>query len=475
MSSSKPDDIALQATAVSPATLSQPESWNPHNWSPVKKAYISVGIVLASFTPIVSNSAYVASVYGVQARFQVSITVSLLRISLYAIGFAVGPALASTASELFGRQWLIKGSLFLCLIFTVVSGSATTFRTMIVARGLAGISVSASITPLLGVCNDLYNKEQEVKRDTLISFYGIAQLWASVLGPTIGESIVTSHGGEWRWTFWLIAILLGTALLWLLPLPETHKPEMRQKSARRQDLQGRNTLSILIKMLMVEQIVLPCALMVALNQTIFFVLYVAIPVGFGREYHFSNYHIGLCFLAFFVGSVIGLVFLRVCDVRLAVPKERQRLAAASGDRFSNPRERLYGAMIGVILQPISLFWFAWTCRHDIHWIVPLLSLVFFGMAYVLLQLGVPMYKNVIYAAQFGASALAPDLMLRFGLSSSFPLFTPHMIDKLTFGWTISLFAFLSIPVAVLPFVIYRHGDKMLERSKYLRSSQNNIE
>lgn len=109
-------------------------------------------------------------------------------------------------------------------------------------------------------------------------------------------------------------------------------------------------------MLMVEQMVLPCALLVAVSQTTFFVMFVAVPVQFARQYHFSDYHVGLCFLAFFIGSVIGLVILKVCDVRLAVPKERQRLAAGSGGRLSNPRERLYGAMIGVILQPTSLFW-----------------------------------------------------------------------------------------------------------------------
>ena len=194
-----------------------------------------------------ANSAYVACVYGVQARFHVSITVSLLGITLYSMGLGVGPALASTASELFGRQWLIKASLLLALIFTIVAGSATTFRTMIVARTFSGIAGSACVTPLLGVCNDMYSREQKVKGDTLISLYGVAQVWAVLLGPTVAESIINSHGGDWRWGFWLMAILFGTSLVLLLPLPETYTPEMRQKSARAQELQDRSKLAILIK------------------------------------------------------------------------------------------------------------------------------------------------------------------------------------------------------------------------------------
>ena len=102
----------------------------------------------------------------------------------------------------------------------------------------------------------------------------------------------------------------------------------------------------------------------------------------------------------------------------------------------------------------------------------MLALVFYGMSFVLLQLGVPMYKNAIYAAQFGASALAPDLMLRYTLSSFFPLFTPHMLNQLTFEWTISMFAFLSLPLVALPFILYRYGDAMLERTKYLKRPED---
>ncbi|KPI34565.1 Polyamine transporter 4 [Cyphellophora attinorum] len=455
---------------------------SPHDWSAGKKAFFSLGIVLSSFTPSFGNSAYVASIYGVQDEFQVSINMSLLGISLYAIGFAVGPALGSTASELWGRSWITKGSLLLCLIFTVVSGSATTFRTMIVGRTLAGITGSASITPLIGICNDLYSKEQHAKHDTLVSLYGIAMVWAAILGPTAAEAVVTSHNDDWRWSFWLLAILLGISFAVLLPLPETYKAELRQDSANRLDRQGQSNLTILFKiglgrplrMLAVELVVLPCALVVAVCQTIFFSLYVALPVQLQREHGFSNYQIGLSFLAIFIGSVIGLVILRVCDIKLAQPKLTQRLTEVNEGRLVSPRERLTGPLIGGILQVISLFWLAWTCRKDIHWVVPLLALIPYGISWALLMLGMPVYKNAIYMAQYGASALAPDLILRYVMSSFFPLFTPQMLDAMTFEWTVSFFAFLSIPMAVLPLALYRYGDAMLQRSVYLKRQGEDI-
>ena len=84
-----------------------------------------------------------------------------------------------------------------------------------------------------------------------------------------------------------------------------------------------------------------------------------------------------------------------------------------------------------------------------------------------------MYKNAMYAAQFGSSAMAPDLMLRYALSSFFPLFTPQMIDGMTFEWMVTMFALLSIPVAVLPFLLFHYGDAMLQRSVYLAKRSGN--
>jgi hypothetical protein len=97
----------------------------------------------------------------------------------------------------------------------------------------------------------------------------------------------------------------------------------------------------------------------------------------------------------------------------------------------------------------------------------MLSLMVFGITYVLVQLGTAIYKNAIYVAQFGASALAPDFMLRYAMSSFFPLFSVKMIDHMSFEWAMSMFAFLSLAVAVVPFVLYRYGETMLQSSRYL--------
>lgn len=49
-----------------------------------------------------------------------------------------------------------------------------------------------------------------------------------------------------------------------------------------------------------------------------------------------------------------------------------------------PEERLYAGMMGSVAIPISLFWFGWTSRASVHWIVPILSGVPFGWGLILI-------------------------------------------------------------------------------------------
>lgn len=284
---------------------------------------------------------------------------SLLGISLCAIGFAVGPALASTASELFGRRWILIGSIILCLAFNVVAATANSFAVLLVGRTLSGITGSPSVTLLMGICNDLYPEGKG--RDLLISLYGVAMVWSTQLGPLIGEAVVDQQ--DWRWSMWTVAMLLGVCLVSLIPLQETFAPEiLRQQKIRGGAKMGsRQVLSTLIKkglwrpvhMLFVEPLVLPCALTVAVSQVILFVNYVAVPAVLLNIYHFTDYQVGLSFLSLFLGSIIGLIVVKFCELRIV---EARRKQAEVEKRPARTEDRLYPAMIGGVIQPVTLFW-----------------------------------------------------------------------------------------------------------------------
>lgn len=82
---------------------------------------------------------------------------------------------------------------------------------------------------------------------------------------------------------------------------------------------------------------------------------------FPKIYNFGTKSTGLTFLAMLPGYVCGLVIFGIFDKTL-YKRARER---ANGKPA--PEHRLYASMIGSILLPISLFWFAWSPKESVHW------------------------------------------------------------------------------------------------------------
>lgn len=281
-------------------------------------------------------------------EFHVGQTLAISPITFYAMGFVIGPMFTSALSEEFGRQFIYKSSLLLHLVFTAVAGSAQNFRTLAVARGVCGVLGSPCVTVFSGVLNDLWKMPEDKPAALLYAIYGIAGAVASEIGPVAGESIVADR--DWRWTFWLTAILVGVCFLAMLLVPETYEPEIRRRKLKLPRPRGylRKSLGRSFvrpaHMLLVEPIIFPTAAIVTMGQVVVFVFYASYPLVLERVYQFSRYQVGLAFLPLMVGSLLALPVMSV------VSKGRRKSSNPS------PEETLTGAMIGGILLPVSLFW-----------------------------------------------------------------------------------------------------------------------
>ena len=92
---------------------------NPHNWSPGKKLWVSVLILVYTFSVYIGSSLYTASETDIVSIFNVSEVVAALGLSLYVIGYGVGPMLFSPLSEIpaIGRNppYVLTYALFVIL------------------------------------------------------------------------------------------------------------------------------------------------------------------------------------------------------------------------------------------------------------------------------------------------------------------------------------------------------------------------
>src|SRR5439155_25850003 len=112
-----------------------------------------------------------------------------------------------------------------------------------------------------------------------------------------------------------------------------------------------------------------------------YLFFQAFALVFMNNHHFTLSQLGLSFLGLLVGMIAGV---------LSDPIWRRNYMnlVASRNGQSIPEFRLAPAMVGGILVPIGMFWFGFTTYATVHWIVPIIGSVFFGLGTLLVFSGV---------------------------------------------------------------------------------------
>ena len=78
-------------------------------------------------------------------RFGVGREVAVLGVSLYTLGFTMGPVLAAPLSELYGRRPIYWTTMPLLLVFTAVAASSNHIVVLMIFRFLAGFGGSGAL------------------------------------------------------------------------------------------------------------------------------------------------------------------------------------------------------------------------------------------------------------------------------------------------------------------------------------------
>ena len=120
---------------------------------------------------------------------------------------------------------------------------------------------------------------------------------------------------------------------------------------------------------------------------------------------------------------------------------------------------------------ISLFWFGWSARENVHWIVPIIGSSLFGMSVLLLFNVVLNYLADAYPL-YAASVLAGNDLVRSAFGAAFPLFARAMYDKLGVGWASTLLALLACAFVPIPILLYYYGERIRRSSKRARHEFN---
>ncbi|KAF2020118.1 MFS general substrate transporter [Aaosphaeria arxii CBS 175.79] len=448
---------------------------NPLNWSLLSRIYHVTCPALFGFAVTFGTSVYSPAVFDIMKDFDVSRTAALTGLTVYTLGLGFGPVLSAPISELHGRKIVYLISSPICMLFTLGAGFSKSFASFIVCRFFAGLTGSPALAVGAGSSVDVVAPQH---RAVASSFFIMAPFFGPSIGPIVGGFVAQYK--SWRWTQWCIIFITLAVYLMSLPMKETYKPIILKRRARKQGIvvpkTATNEIAVIwsillqnlvkpMRMLLIEPVVLFFSLYTAFAFGILFLLFAAIPYTFQRPpYNFTTSQSGLVFIAVGVGVVLASVTNLFIDKYIY--QKIHRRTVAEGKSHVPPEHRLYSSMIGSVGIPIGLFWFAWTADKGYHWAIPVVATIPFAWGNLCLFISTAMFSIDTYGPQHGASAIAANGIVRYTLGAVFPLFTIQMYTNLGIGWATSLLGFLSILMLPIPFVFFKWGPKIRERSFY---------
>ncbi|KAM0746669.1 Benomyl/methotrexate resistance protein [Meredithblackwellia eburnea MCA 4105] len=448
---------------------------NPLNWGKIRKwAYVQA-IAWSTLCVAFGSSIYAGGIRQMEVEFHIGSEVITLGLSLYVVGFALGPLLWAPFSEMWGRRRVHIFTYAPFAIFQIGCALARNVETLLICRFLAGTFGSAPLTNAGGVISDMFSAAD---RALALSMFALAPFAGPVLGPIIGGFV--GQNTSWRWIFWIQTIFSGTMYFIAALVPESYAPVLLRRRAAAlssktqkvykseydlkmpsQTLQEKLVINMSrpFVLLFKESIVSLFALYAAVVYGTLYGMFGAYPVVFQQGRGWSEGIGGLPF----IGVGVGMLFAIVLNVWTNNKYVRDLEASPEG-RLA-PEARLPICAFGGCCLPVGLFWFAWTCQPSVHWIVPILAGVPFGLGMVLVFLSMMNYLVDAYL-MYAASALAANAVLRSIFGAVFPLFIVQMFHGLGNNWALTLLAFLSLVLCPIPFLFMKYGARIRGNSKF---------
>ncbi|KIW61853.1 hypothetical protein PV05_01924 [Exophiala xenobiotica] len=453
---------------------------NPMNWSHFRKCLITAIATLSVFAVTLTSSAYSESSNEVMRDFDISSEVFVLGVSLYVLGFAIGPALWGPLvtmlrrSELYGRQLLWIVSHISMVAFIGGSAGSQNITTLLILRFLAGTFGGSPLVNSGGAIADMFSPAQ---RGLAMVIYCVAPFLGPVVGPVMGGFISENVG--WRWVQGVCCILVGIiGILGSIFVPETYGPVLLMRRANHlSKADGKIYISVLEKsqgkkkpsevfkralvrpwvLLFLEPIVFVASTYMAIIYGTVYLFMGAMPVVYNQDRQWSEGIGGLAFLGIAVGFLLGVVY--------SIYDNDRRYMKLFLSQKATAEARLPPAIVGAIALPVGMFAFAWTNYPSIHWSVGIILTAPFGAGCVLVIMPLINYLIDSYTI-YAASVLAAAAIFRAIVGAAFPLFSNQMYQNLRIHWASSIPAFLTLLCMPFPLIMHRYGEALRMKCKY---------
>lgn len=452
---------------------------NPKNFSTPRRWYITIVSVLLVVNATFASSGPSGTLDSIAEDLHVSAEAAGLVVTLFLLGYCAGPLVWAPLSEFYGRRWIFYAT-FLCYIaFNFLCAFTPNFAGLLVGRFLTGTFASSALSNAPGVLADIWGP---IERGNAMALFSMMTFIGPALGPVIGGFLELKE--NWRWIFYVLLWLGGLTLVPMFTIPETLPPIVLRNKARRiralkipgyENVQSpvettdrRLTTMYAVALtrpwkILVDPISLLVAVYLSVVYCLLYMLFTIYPIVFQQKRGWNAGVGELPLIGTALGAVIGggIVFAFTAHDKKKILAGHKR----------SPEDRLPVAILGGIMFPVTMFWFAWTGEYNsIHWVVPTLAGVFLATSILLIFVAYLNYLTDTYL-MYAASALAANTVARSAAGAAAPLFTQYMFNALGVGGGGSLIGGVAALLAPIPFIFYKYGGPIRERSKFAPTEQ----
>lgn len=404
---------------------------------------------------------------------------------IYLVTYSVGCELWAPWSEEFGRWPILQLSMFLINIWQIPCGVAPNWGTIVVCRGLGGVSTAGgSVT--LGLIADLYEADDQ---QFPLAFIVLSSAIGTSIGGVIGGPI-ENNIHDWQWFFWIQLIFGGLTQFIIFWMPESRSTILMDKEAKRRrktgedpTVYGPNELKkprvslveaghIWIRpfyMFLREPIVLFLSLLSGFSDALIFTFLMSFPLVYKEGWNF-----GILPQAWAVIPINASYFLTYFSYLPFFWRDRYLRKKLGSDALS-PERRLKYLLWLAPFEPIGLMIFAWTSlgnAYHVHWIGSMLASGMVGIANYAIYLSSVDYMVASYgvysASASGGNAFARDLLAGISAMYASPMYE-YIGDKFHVEYASTILSCLSVIVVIPIYVFYWKGPAIRAKSHFAQS------
>ncbi|KAK2595253.1 hypothetical protein QQS21_007040 [Conoideocrella luteorostrata] len=465
--------------------------------SRVKVFIICMTVFSTIFSPF-SSFIYLPALTPIADSYHRSLSDINFTVTVFQIMQAVAPLFFGDLSDQIGRRPVYVLTFAIYLAANIGLALQNNYAALMVLRAMQSTGSSATVAIGSAVIADLTTAAE---RGGYITAVQSSVMFAPALAPVLG-GILTQYLG-WRSTFWFLAISAGVFVVIYVPLvPETARnivgngsippPKLNvsitsqvQWRRKRQDLEASPSTAAQIPQPKKLPFKIPIPNIFAAIRIVFekdvgllmlfmslfvmanYTMLVPLQDVIRRRYDFNDLQVGLCYIPFAMGSVLGAIIVgrllnwHYARVAKSIGVSADRKRGEELRNFPIERARLDIMWPWTILAFVTIAVWGWVVDSGVSLAAPLIILFLAGMGLsgpisILTTLLVDLYP-------MNAGRVSSSFNLtRASISAVGTAVVQYIIDAWGYGFTYLFMAFVVLAASPSVLIVRKWGPKWRE-------------